>query len=232
MDHCHQGLRFTVLHLTLALPGYIMIRGAWSCPGPAKASFLLRIPLCIEILIFPGSPFSAKHLLTVTFTGECTWDLVPVPPLSSGADIQGATDTQFSCCGVFSPCDNPFLMSAIWPETGLMYKEIWFLHDLQWSMVTQPNAAWRETDGWEKSIGSCKLCDKHWVSYFPAGLFLGQLGCMSFLPLVWASSVLFILHCSHSLCEQQVIQVLMLLFCFFGALQVASWNHFYNFIYK
>lgn len=64
-------------------------------------------------------------------------------------------------------------MSAIWPEADLMYKEILFLHDLHGSIITQPNVGWRETDG-EKSIGNYKVCDKHWVSHFPAGLFLGQ----------------------------------------------------------
>lgn len=183
MDRCHQGIQFTVLHLTLALPGYIMFRGAWSCPEPEKAGFLLRIPLCIEILIFPGSPFSAKGLLAhCQLHRRRRMRSGPCAPLSAGADIQGVTDIQLSYYGFFFPCNNPFLMSAIWPETDLMYKEISFLHDLHGSIVTQPSAGWRETDGWEKSTGNYKVCDKHWVSHSPLGLSLGQLVCMSFLP--------------------------------------------------
>lgn len=118
-----------------------------------------------------------------------------------------------------------------------MYKESLFLHNLHRSIVTQTNVGWRGTDGWEKSLGNCKVCDKHWISHFPAGLFLGQLGCTSFLPWVSASSASFSPHCSNVFCDQQVIHAVAgrpasadAAVVFFEALQVASWNHFQNFI--
>lgn len=155
IDHWHQGLQFTILHPTWALPGYIMFQGAF-CLGLQKQAFSWDPTLhwhtddiSWQSMSFLSQPFTHSHPPRRKCVGSSPYALP-----TTGDDIQRAADVQLPCCGFF-PCNNPFLVSAIWPETELMHTEnfISVLLLLHGSSVPKPNVHWHETDGWENLFG-------------------------------------------------------------------------------